>query len=60
MKKISILDQFASDAINAPAVVTGGGGGKAKSTKHKSKKTKSRKTKSGKSGGGGAPKPCKW
>ena len=26
MKKISILDQFASDAINAPAVVTGGGG----------------------------------
>ena len=55
MKKISILDQFASDAINAPAVVTGGGGGKAKSTKHKS-----RKTKSGKSGGGGAPKPCKW
>ena len=30
MKK-SILDQFASDAINAPAAVTGGGGKKGKS-----------------------------
>ena len=63
MKKISILDQFAADAINAPAVVTGGGGNKckkSKSKKTKSKKTKSRKTKSDKSGGGGAPKPCKW
>jgi hypothetical protein len=52
MKK-SILDQFASDAISAPAAVTGGTGcgcpstkksKKSKKTKktHKSKKTKSR------------------
>ena len=41
MKK-SILDQFASDAINAPAAVTGGGGkGKSKSKKSKSSKSRS-------------------
>ena len=39
MKK-SILEQFALDAINAPAAVTGGGG-------------KARKSGSGKSGGSG-------
>ena len=35
MKK-SILDQFASDAINAPVAITGGCGGK-KTKGHKSK-----------------------
>jgi hypothetical protein len=55
MKK-SILDQFASDAINSPAVVTGGTGcgAKPKSGKsHKSHKAKSHKShKSKKSGCG--------
>ncbi len=71
MKKISILDQFASDAINAPAVVTGGGGCKVtkvktvKCKKSKSKKSKvkcgSKSKKSGsKSRRGCAPKPCGW
>ena len=68
MKKISILEQFATDAINAPAVVTGGGGckvTKVKTVKCKNAKTKSnnkcgtksKKTKSSKSGGGCGPKP---
>ena len=59
MKK-SILDQFASDAINAPAAVTGGGGkkgksgsGKSKSGKSGSGKSKSSKSKSSKSRSGG-------
>ena len=63
MKK-SILDQFASDAINAPAAVTGGsgkGGGKSKGGKSKSRSSKSRSSKSGgsKSRGGncGCPPP---
>ena len=69
MKKISILDQFAADAINAPAVVTGGGGCKVTKVKtvkckSKSKKTKvkcgSKSKKSHKSGGGCPPKPCGW
>jgi hypothetical protein len=65
MKKISILEQFASDAINAPAVITGGGG--CKVTKVKTVKCKSAskatkvkcgtKAKSGKSGGGCHPTP---
>ena len=61
MKKISILDQFAADAINAPAVVTGGGGCKVTKVKtvncKKSKKSKSKKSKSG---GGCPPRPCGW
>ena len=66
MKKISILDQFATDAIGAPAVVTGGSGGgkvtkvKTVKCKAKSKKSKSHhsKSKSHKSKGGYcAPKP---
>ena len=68
MKKISILEQFAADAIGAPAVVTGGKAGckvtkvktvkcKAKS-KAKSHKAKSHKSKSHKSGGSTCdPKP---
>ena len=70
MKKISILEQFASDAINAPAFVTGGGGCKVTKVKTvKCKKSKSKKTKvkcgtkshkSHKSGGGCPPKPCGW
>ena len=71
MKKISILDQFATDAINAPAVVTGGGGCKATKVKtvkckSSSKKTKvkcgskSHKSHSHKSGGGCNPKPVCW
>ena len=47
--KISILDQFASDAINAPAVVTGGGGA-CKVTKVKTVKCKAAKSKSKKCG----------
>ena len=51
--KTSILDQFAADAISAPAVVTGGtgkgGGGSGKS--HKSRKPK-KSNKSRKSGHG--------
>jgi hypothetical protein len=69
MKK-SILDQFASDAINAPAAVTGGGGkkGKSGSGKSGSGKSGSGKSGSGKSGGsksskgrscGCPPPPCK-
>ena len=64
MKKISILDQFAADAINAPAVITGGGcdkggsqahktgskGGKGGSKSHKSGSHKSNKSGSHKSG----------
>lgn len=39
--KISILDKFAPDAINAPETVTGGGKGKSGSCKtKKTKKTK--------------------
>lgn len=65
MKKISILDQFATDAINAPAVITGGGGCKPKTVKckSKSKKTKvkcGKKTKSKKSGNSGGCTPCGW
>ena len=61
MKKISILDRFATDAINAPAAVTGGGGkcgggSKAKSKKAKSQSKKS-KSKKSKSGGGCTPPP---
>ena len=69
MKKTSILAQFAADAINAPAVITGGGGCKPKTVKckTKSKKTKSKKCgskskkthKSSKSKGGGCT-PCSW
>ena len=71
MKKISILDQFAADAIGAPAVVTGGSGGckvtkvktvKCKSKSHHSKakcgtKAKSHKSKSGKCA---PPRPVCW
>ena len=49
MKKISILDQFAQDAINAPAMITGGKSCKKKSKSSKSKKSKSKKSKSSKS-----------
>ncbi len=68
MSKISILEKFAQDAINAPALVTGGkkcGGSKKKS--HKSKSHKSgggSKAKSRKSGGSKGscyvPPPCKY
>lgn len=44
MNKKSILDQFAADAINAPAAVTGGGG------KCRPKPPKCKSGKSGKSG----------
>lgn len=45
MKK-SILDQFAADAISAPAVVTGGCGKGGSGKSHKSKKShKSHKSK---------------
>lgn len=54
MKK-SILDQFASDAINAPVAITGGGGKCGKSKKSKS--VKSPKSKSSKNGGGCLPPP---
>ena len=57
--KVSILDQFATDAINAPAVVTGGGACKAKSKSKKSKKSKSKKSHKSRSKGGGCS-PCKW
>ena len=67
MSKTSITEKFAQDAINAPALVTGGKGCKAKSNKAKSKKAKSNKAKSnsgrGGSKGGNAcyvPPPCKW
>jgi hypothetical protein len=43
MKK-SILDQFASDAINAPAAVTGGGGEKNHKSTHKSNRGQSKKS----------------
>ena len=61
MKKISILDQFAADAIGAPAVVTGGGGAckvtkvktvKCKSKSHHSKAKCGTKAKSNKSNNG--------
>ena len=45
MKKISILEQFASDAINAPAFVTGGGACKVTKVKTVKCKSKSKKTK---------------
>lgn len=53
MNKVSILDRFASDAINAPATITGGKACKtAKSKKSKSKnkcaKSKGAKSKSNK------------
>ena len=60
MKK-SILDQFAADAINAPAVITGGCGKGGSGKSHKSKKTKthkSKKTKSHKSGKSGGSCSC--
>lgn len=47
--KVSILDQFAADAIHAPAVVTGGSGCKPKKSKSRSKKTKCKKSRSKKS-----------
>ena len=54
MSKISILERFAADTINAPATVTGGGRNKrSKSKKSKSKKSKS-KSKSSRSGGSGS------
>ncbi len=72
MNKISILDTFAADAINAPAMITGGGKCKKKS-KSKSKKSKSKcksKSKKSKSKSGSSkskygcapcvPVPCKW
>ena len=55
--KISILEKFASDAIGAPATVTGGGGSckvtkvKTVKCKSKSKKSKSKKCKTSKSKG---------
>jgi hypothetical protein len=57
MKKISILDQFAADAINAPAVITGGGncgdkgGSKAHKTGSKGPKCGTKSHKSGSKGG---------
>ncbi len=70
MNKISILDQFAQDAINAPAMITGGKSckkkskskskkSKCKSTKSKSSKSKSSKSKS-RSNACSVPPPCKW
>lgn len=46
MNKISILEAFAADAINSPAMITGGGKCKAKS---KSKKKSAKCGKSAKS-----------
>jgi hypothetical protein len=70
MKKISILEQFAADAIGAPAVVTGGGGAckvtKVKTVKCKSAKTvkcksaKTPKCKSTKTKTKGGCTPCVW
>jgi hypothetical protein len=69
MKKISILDQFAADAINAPAVVTGGSGCKVTKVKTAKCKSSSKKTKvkcgsnskkSRKSGGGCQSTPTCW
>ena len=72
MKKISILEQFAADAIGAPAVITGGKAGckvsKVKTVKCKAKsksnshKAKSHKSKSHKSGGStcGSKPPVSW
>ena len=47
--KISILDQFAADAINAPAAVTGGSGKKKSSKKSRKSSKKSKKSKKSKS-----------
>ncbi|MEQ1851715.1 MAG: hypothetical protein ABMA01_09005 [Chthoniobacteraceae bacterium] len=59
--KVSILDQFAADAINAPAVVTGGSGCKPKKSKSKKcKKSKSKKSKSSKSRPPACPPPPRW
>jgi hypothetical protein len=70
MSKISILEKFAQDAINAPALVTGGGKGCKRSKKSKSKKSKckrsgsrksgSRKSRSRKSGSGRTGGHCGW
>jgi len=43
--KISILDQFAADAINSPAAVTGGGGKCKPASKPKTKSHHSNKCK---------------
>ena len=72
MSKISITEKFAQDAINAPALVTGGkkyekyGGNFAKNKKNKSgsKKSGSKKSGSGSGNNGGGcgcyvPSPCK-
>ena len=67
--KNSIIEKFASDAINAPATVTGGGGkcgGKSGGSNKKSGGSKNKsggsKNKSGssKSGGGKCPPPPCW
>ena len=51
MSKISITEKFAQDAINAPALVTGGqkhgGKNKKSSKKNKSRSKKSRSKRSG-------------
>jgi len=70
MSKISIAEQFALDAINAPALVTGGGksckGSKKKSRKNTKKYSKKSSKKSGSRGNGCAPcwvpppTPCKY
>ena len=68
MSKISIIEKFAQDAINAPALVTGGkkcGGSKGKSRKGSKRKSGGgSKAKSRKSGGGKGscyvPPPCKY
>ena len=70
MSKISITEKFAQDAINAPALVTGGtkkGGGKYdnnKKNKSGSKKSGSKKSGSGSGNNGGGcgcyvASPCK-
>ena len=67
MSKISIIEKFAQDAINAPALVTGGkkcGGSKKKSNKAKSGKSgggsKAKSHKSGSKGSCYVPPPCKY
>ena len=42
MNKLSILDLFAADAINAPAMITGGGKSKGKCKSKSKKKSKSK------------------
>ena len=64
MNKISITEKFAQDAINAPALVTGGK--KYGKNKKSSKKKKSRSKKSGSKKSGSrknccpVPSPCKY